>query len=297
MGLKTLTEVIKFIDDLESFKELVVECRKLHLESQGKVQHANFGGSNNASKIISLLLKQLVLSRKNEFTYPIDTLATVLKTDNRHVSDRMLRYFREYGIGDYASTGKKKYNIYKLVDSTGKELDVQIRPEAHYTFYFSKTFIEVLRKKCIGSDFLDYNALLKDIDESALLLEKINNTKTTSVHIHQYLTKSLSVDTYIEIEKDFLNETGTYSRLTNNIMTDDDGSITKLCVEDVSNNFKPKVKVDVNEEEIKEEVSDLLGDFFDKEKDGSRKLKQGKGTKRSNKNSGFKGGGRANKSK
>lgn len=275
MGLSTKYDIIRAVDDNDVLKSLVIECRKLYLESQGRKQHVNFGGSTNANTIITLLLKQLVITEKNEFTCPIDTLAEILKTDNKHVSDRMTRYFKSYGIGDFASTGKKRYDIFKLVDSKGNELDSDIKTEAHYTFYFSEIFIELMKKRGIGNSFLDYDRLIEEAGNSAALVEKIKNTKTTSVHIHQYISKNLSVDTYIEIEKDFLNETGTYSRMVNNNVTEYDGSVTRLCIEDISNDFKPKKpKEKVNEEEIKEEVNDLLDDFFE-DKTTEKKYEEG----------------------
>ena len=250
MELRTKKDMLSAIDCITGFNSLIIECRSRYLKSQGLEQRSNFSGSDNASNIIALLLSQLVITEKNEFTFPINELNEFLNLQSKHTSTRMTRYFKEYGIGDFVSTGKNRYKIFKLVDSEGNELDTEIKREAHYTFYFSKIFIEILREKNIGIDFLDYDKLIKEADNSAKLLEQIANTKTTSVHIQQYIAEHLTKDTYIEIEKDFLNKTGTYDKKVNVTVTDEQGSAKQTCIEESSNEFTPK--------EIREKIHEIF---------------------------------------
>ena len=66
--LSDKSKIIDFVNNLNTFTDLVIGCREHYLKSQGLQQRSNFSGSKNADKIITCLLLNLVKTEKNEFT-------------------------------------------------------------------------------------------------------------------------------------------------------------------------------------------------------------------------------------
>ena len=212
---------------------------------------------------------------------PNNILSEITGIDKSKLSDRMNRYFRNYGLGDFVSTGKNKRHIITELDSKGNKINTEIKSESHFTFYISKEMLSLMENLKIAIDILDYDKLKKDADITANLLKEISNKKSTTVHINQYINESITIETMINIEKDLLKQKGVYKKESNVILEDKDGNLTKTEIENKTNEFVPKeniskrINLENNElyEENVQEVNDTLEDeelsfdMFDNEED------------------------------
>ena len=253
--MKSKIEFLKQVKNTDVVFKVIKACRGKHLESQGKVQRENFKAGESAASLFNHLVAELAETNTNQFTMPNTILAQVIGCTTSKLSSRMKTFFREYGMGDFVSTGKLRYNIFKVVDANGNELETKIKSEAHYTFYFSTEALNLMEAEGILTDVLDYNKLRAEVATSQNLLNQIANKKSTTVQITQYVNEYVSIETRIEVEKDFLNKQGSFEKHSTVVVTSDNGTVDSKEFESTSNTFVPKAEVKEESQSVEETVS------------------------------------------
>ena len=239
--MKNKLQVYENIKASKDLKKAIKKCRDAYYQrTKGSIP--NRSASQTISDLFEDFLIQLVKTEKNEFTMSNKVLSELTGIETKKLADRMKRYFKESGLGDFASTGSNRHNIFKTIDKDGNEQSCVIKKESHFTFYISVEMLNAMEEYNIATDVLDYDKLRKDAENSAKLLEQIRNTKTTSVFIQQYISESITIETLINVERDLLNKQGTYEKKSELIVEDKQGKVNKTVIEDTANEFTPKVK-------------------------------------------------------
>lgn len=250
--MKTKIEFLQQTKNTDIIFKLIKDCRAQHLASQGKEQRSNFKAGESATSLFNHLAAELAETNTNQFTMPNTVLSEVIGCTTTNLASRMKTFFRQYGMGDFVSTGKSRYNIFKVVDANNNVIESRIKSEAHYTFYFSTEALNLMEAAGILTDVLDYDALRAQVPASQNLLTQIANKKTTSVHITQYVNEYVSIETRIEVEKDFLNKQGSFEKHSEVLVKDTNGVVNSTEIESVSDTFVPKVEE--QEETVEEET-------------------------------------------
>lgn len=251
--MKTKIEFLQQTKNTDIVFKLIKDCRAQHLSSQGKEQRSNFKAGESATSLFNHLAVELAETNTNQFTMPNTVLAEVIGCTTTNLASRMKTFFRQYGMGDFVSTGKSRYNIFKVVDANNNVLESTIKAEAHYTFYFSTEALNLMEAAGILTDVLDYDTLRAQVPASQKLLTEIANKKTTNVHITQYVNEYVSIETRIEVEKDFLNKQGSFEKHSEVLVKDTSGVVSSTEIESVSDTFIPKVE-EQQEETVEEET-------------------------------------------
>ena len=243
--MKDMEELKSFISDLDLMEELIIEIRKQYKKETGGKHASNFTPGVAATKMLSYLLLELANSGINEFTMTNKVLSALTGCDTSDLSRRMNRFFKDYGIGDFISTGRSNYFVFKLVDQSGNIINESICPKANYTFYFSKEFIDLLEEKEILVNNLDYDKLRNQIPHSQQLLNSISRKSDTEIVIHQYINEYMTVEDRINIQRDLNENIGSYSKTKTISVTDISGKNNSVILEDKKNTFTPKNKTNV----------------------------------------------------
>ena len=251
--MKNKLEVYENIKASKDLKKAIKKCRDdYYQKTKGYIP--NRSASIALMDLFEDFLIQLVNTEKNEFTMSNKVLSEITGIPTNKLADKMKRYFRESGLGDFVSTGAKRHNIFKVIDKDGKEISCTIRKESHFTFYISTEMLNAMEEYNIATSVLDYNKLRKDAENSKKLLETIANIKTTTVCIHQYINESVTIETLINVERDLINKQGTYEKQSEVVVKDIEGNEKTTVIETVSESFIPKErpKKDLTPEYIEE---------------------------------------------
>lgn len=240
--MKELISIIDTEDNRNILVDIIRQCRKDTINTREERKARVISPSKNMLNVVIHMLAEMIRTGKNFFTRTNSDLKEL--SEYATVNDlkkNMTKLFVDNGIGDFVSTGRTSHIVYAIEDEDGNRSQ-RTMPEAIFSMYFNKTFLDRLESKTFLSGKLKYDTLVDQINTSKRLLDRIANSTKTRISLTKTVNGSVTIDESILIEKDFNNAAGTYTKTSITNVKDVNGNITSSVIEETKNNFRPKRK-------------------------------------------------------